>query len=115
MDLSTGLCSTILFLGADYIANVYLQIPEAKISIMALSPSVFLVSIVSVFRGYFNGRENISVTAHSQSLEQVFKTLFTIMVVEYVANISSNNTALMAAGATIATTLATLRKRYVSI
>ncbi len=109
------ICSTILFMGAEYISNVYLQIPEAKISIMALSPSVFLVSIASIFRGYFNGRENINVTAHSQSLEQFFKTVFTIVVVEYIARISSNNTTLMAGGATIATTLATLRKCFVFV
>lgn len=101
-------CSSFLFYGAKYIANAYLQIPEAEMAIMALSPSVFLVSIASVLRGYFNGRENLSVTANSQSLEQVFKTLFTIIIVEHIASISSNNTILMAAGATIATTLATL-------
>lgn len=100
--------SSILFFGADYIANVYLQIPEAKLAILALSPSIFLVSVASVLRGYFNGRENLSVTAHSQSLEQIFKTIFTIFIVEQIASISSNNTILMAAGATLATTLSTL-------
>ena len=102
-------------MGANYIANSYLQIPEAKISIMALSPSVFLVSIASVLRGYFNGRENINVTAHSQSLEQIFKTIFTIIIVEYIASISINNTTLMAGGAAIGTTLATFRKCFVFI
>lgn len=100
--------SSVLFFGANYIANTYLQIPEAEIAILALSPSVFLVSVSSVLRGYFNGRENISVTANSQSLEQIFKTLFTILIVEQISRISSNNTILMAAGATIATTIATL-------
>lgn len=102
------ICSSILFFGANYISDIYLQIPEAEMTILALSPSVFLVSIASVLRGYFNGRENLSVTANSQSLEQIFKTLFTILIVEQVANLSSNNTILMAAGATIATTIATL-------
>lgn len=100
--------SSILFFGAEYIANVYLQIPEAEIAILAISPSVFLVSIASVLRGYFNGRENLSVTANSQSLEQIFKTLFTIIIVEQIATISSSNTILMAGAATLATTLATL-------
>lgn len=100
--------SSIMFFGADYIANVYLQIPEAKLTILALSPSVFLVSIASVLKGYFNGRENISVTANSQSLEQIFKTIFTILIVEQIASISCSNTILMAAGATLATTVATL-------
>lgn len=100
--------SSILFFGANCIANTYLQIPETEIAILALSPSVFLVSVSSVLRGYFNGRENISVTANSQSLEQIFKTLFTILIVEQIACISCNSTILMAAGATIATTIATV-------
>ena len=100
--------SSMLFFGANYIANVYLQIPEAELTILALSPSVFLVAIASVLRGYFNGRENLSVTANSQSLEQIFKTIFTIFIVEQIAALSCNNTVLMAGGATLATTLATL-------
>lgn len=100
--------SSILFLNAEKICNNYLQIPEAKLALMALAPSVFLVSIESVLKGYFNGRENISVTANSQSFEQVFKTLLTIIIVENIGKISNNNTVVMAAGATLATTLATL-------
>jgi len=100
--------SSTLFLGADYIANIYLKIPEAEVAILALSPSVFLVSVASVLRGYFNGRENLSVTANSQSLEQIFKTIITIIIVEQIATISSNNTVLMTGAATLATTLATL-------
>lgn len=100
--------SSVLFFGARYISNKYLQIPEAETAILVLSPSVFLVSIASVLRGYFNGRENLSVTANSQSLEQIFKTIFTIIIVEQVASISGNNTILMAGGAAIATTIATL-------
>ena len=102
------ICSSILFVGAEYIANVYLQIPETELTILALSPSVFLVSVASVLKGYFNGREDLEVTANSQSLEQIFKTIFTILIVEQIGSISFNNTVLMAAGATIATTMATL-------
>ncbi|MBQ2917364.1 MAG: polysaccharide biosynthesis protein [Clostridia bacterium] len=100
--------SSILFFGANYIANNYLQIPESEIAILALAPSVFLVSITSVLRGYFNGKENLSVTANSQSLEQLFKTLLTILIVEQISSISSNNTVFMAGAAALATTLATL-------
>ncbi len=100
--------SSLLFFGAHYIANVYLQIPEAELTILALAPSVFLVSISSVLRGYFNGKENLSVTANSQSLEQIFKTILTIIMVDQIATRSSNNTVLMAGAATLATTLATL-------
>ena len=43
-----------------------------------------------------------------KSIEQIFKTLFTILIVENIASISGNNTILMAAGATIATTISSL-------
>ena len=100
--------SSILFFGANYIANIYLHIPEAEMAILSLAPSIFLVSIISVLRGYFNGRENLSVTANSQSLEQIFKTLFTILLVEQIAEISYSNTVMMVGTAALATTIATL-------
>lgn len=98
----------ILFLGAEYISSVILQIPESAMTLMALSPSVFFVTIASVMRGYFNGREKISVTAKSQTLEQIFKTVLTIIVVEIVGISSGLNTTVMAAGANLATTLSVL-------
>lgn len=100
-----GTC--ILFFGANYIANVMLEIPEAELTLVALSPSIFFVAISSVIRGYFNGREQMSASANSQTLEQVFKTLLTVIIVEIIATFSSNNTLIMAAGANLATTLAT--------
>lgn len=103
-----GLCGTcILFFGANYISNVFLRIPEAELTLVALSPSIFFVAIASVIRGYFNGREQMSASAKSQTLEQVFKSLLTIIIVELVATFSSANTLLMAAGANLATTCAT--------
>ena len=59
-------------------------------------------------RGYFNGRQNIKATARSQTLEQVFKTSLTIILVEIIAIISNVSTQWMAGGATLATTLATM-------
>lgn len=97
-----------LFFGANMIANMWLQIPEAEMTLVALSPAIFFVAISSVMRGYFNGRQNIKATARSQSLEQVFKTALTIIIVEIIAIISNVSTEWMAGGATLATTLATM-------
>ena len=96
-----------LFFGAYIISNYWLQIPEAEMTLVALSPAIFFVAISSVMRGYFNARQNIKATARSQSLEQVFKTTLTIILVEIVAIISNASTEWMAGGATLATTLAT--------
>ncbi len=103
-----GLVGTVLlFFGAETISTKWLEIPEAKYSLITLSPSIFFVSVTSVLRGYFNGRQNLSVTAKSQTFEQIFKTGFTIILVESVAYLSYTNTTLMAGVANLATTLAT--------
>lgn len=102
-----GIGTLILFYGAKYIAYNMLQIPEAEYTLVALSPSIFFVAISSVVRGYFNGRQNLKATANSQTIEQVFKTCLTIIIVAVIGSLSSNNTIIMAAGANLATTLST--------
>ncbi len=99
--------STILFVSAKKIANSYLGIPEAEMTIMTLAPSVFMVATSGVLRGYFNGREKIKITANSQSLEQILKTIVTIVIVEIFAVLFKKNTTTMVAGAAIATTAST--------
>ena len=103
-----GLIGTLfLLLGAKPLANM-MGMPEAEMVLVVLSPSLFFVAICSVFRGFFNGQSKIKVTANSQSLEQVFKTVFTIVAVELVVVFTGLNTQIMAAGATVATTLSTM-------
>ena len=100
--------SLLLFLGARVISVYWLQIPDAEMTLVALSPAIFFVAIASVMRGYFNGRQNIKATARSQTIEQIFKTALTIILVEVVAIISNTSTQWMSGGATLATTLATM-------
>ena len=103
-----GLTGTlILFFGAGAIANA-IEVPEATLSLQVLSPSITFVTIASVLRGYFNGLDKVSVTAKSQSLEQVFKTVITITAVWFIGLETGLNTTLMAAGANLATTLSVL-------
>lgn len=97
----------LLFFGAHTIAYDWIQIPEAELTLIALSPAIFFVSISSVMRGYFNGRRSLKTTARAQTLEQIFKTVLTIAIVEIVAYITTTSTEMMAAGANVATTLAT--------
>lgn len=103
-----GACGTmLLFFGAHTIAYNWIQIPESELTLIALSPAIFFVSISSVMRGYFNGRRTLKTTARAQTLEQIFKTILTIVIVEIVAYVTSTSTEMMAAGANVATTLAT--------
>lgn len=99
--------SMLLFFGAHVIAYSWTQIPESELTLVALAPAIFFVSISSVFRGYFNGRRTLKITARAQTIEQIFKTVCTIGIVEIVAYATSTSTEMMAAGANVATTLAT--------
>lgn len=60
--------STILFAGAGYISNL-IQNPKAYYSMLALAPALFFVSIMSSFRGYFQGLQDMKPTAISQIVE----------------------------------------------
>ena len=100
--------SMLLFFSAENLAKYWIQIPEAENSLICLSPSIFFVSIIAVFRGYFNGRQSFSVTAKSQSIEQVFKTILTIAFVEFTTYLLRTNISIMAGAANLATTFATI-------
>ncbi len=64
--------SVLMCLFAPQMAS--LQGDEALVSCyFALSPSVFLVALIAVFRGYFQGKNDMSPTAFSEIVEQIFK------------------------------------------
>ncbi len=66
-----------------------------------LSPAVLFVSLISCFRGYFQGLMNMSPTAKSQIIEQVVKLIFGLLL----AYAFKNNVAFAVAGATFAITV----------
>lgn len=114
--------SFFLYSFADIFANQYLHIKEAKLSIIALSPSIFLVSVISVLKGYFNGRESIKTTAKAQGIDQFVNTILTISTIELMVFITKKtNTERMAAISNLSTTfgniaeLTYLIKEYIKI
>ncbi len=105
-----GLCGSLtLAIFSKQIACYYLKIPEAQLSIIALAPSVFFSTIVAVFRGYFGGRENQKDTAKAQSIDQITRTISTIIFIEIsVVLMSNTNTTVMAACANLSSTVANI-------
>lgn len=59
-----------VFFGADWIARVIFNEPAAALSLKALSPAMLFSCLMAVFRGYFQGRQQMVPTAISQILEQ---------------------------------------------
>lgn len=102
------LCSLGLYICSDFIAQNLLGIKAAADILKILSPSIFFVSIASVIRGYFNGKQNIKISATALSFEQAIKTGLTIIIVEFVSRKTNFNTEIMAKSAMIAASVATI-------
>ena len=74
---------------------------RAYIAYLFLAPSIFLVSLLSCYRGYFQGKMNMKPTAISQVIEQSVKLGFGL----FFAFIFMPNVPLSAGGATLAVTI----------
>ncbi|NLN14438.1 MAG: polysaccharide biosynthesis protein [Tissierellia bacterium] len=61
--------------------------PNAYYALIALVPALFFVPIMSAFRGFFQGRQNMVPTALSQIAEQFFRVLMglgiTLLLLDY--------------------------------
>ena len=68
------ICSVIMFVFSKPIATLQGE-SQAFLSYISLAPAVFLVSIISCYRGYFQGFMNMIPTATSQITEQVIKLI----------------------------------------
>ncbi len=56
--------------------SVIMNSYEAFYSVAAIMPAIFFISIVSVFKGYFQGMSNMTPTAVSNMIEAVSKLVF---------------------------------------
>lgn len=113
----TGIAlSTLVYFGAGWLIEYQvIRDPRAYYALLALAPAVFLVTLLSSFRGYLQGWQNMTPTAVSQIVEQLFRVgamlLFAIWLlprgIEYAAGGAS-----MGAGAGAAAGLCVLLYYY---
>ena len=97
--------SIVLFFSSASIARYILNMDGAKYTLAALSPSIFFVCVSSVFRGYFSGINKMQVMSLSQIIEQIFKSVLTVL---FVLAAVGQDAKFMSAYANLATTAATV-------
>lgn len=95
-----GLC-------AEQLANL-IGIPDSYYSLLTLCPTLVIVAIMSVFRGYFQGMHTMVPTAISQIIEQVFNAFFSVYLAWVFLSINvpegmEKNIPLASAGGTMGT------------
>ncbi len=105
---SGALSMFILYFGAIPLEK-FGNVTGSRYAIMTLAPTVFIVSIMSVYRGYFQGMKNTLPTATSQVIEQIMNAIFSIVMCYVLLNATfssglvGGNIAGAAAGGTIGT------------
>ncbi|MCL2873581.1 MAG: polysaccharide biosynthesis protein [Defluviitaleaceae bacterium] len=70
------------------IAHVLFSSTNDYYSIIVLVPTVFIVAIMAVFRGYFQGMKNTVPTALSQIVEQIFNAVFSVFLAYMMLRVS---------------------------
>lgn len=103
-----GIASLLLFFGADFIENVIYGggVQGVAIPLRVLAPTVFVVAILGVLRGFFQGQETMIPTAVSQLIEQLVNAVVSIAAGYVLVNVfkeSENAAAYGAAGSTLGT------------
>lgn len=81
--------------------------PESYYCILTLSPTIFIVAVMSAYRGYFQGMNTMVPTAISQIVEQIFNAFFSVylayVLLSYGVSAGEKNIPMGAAGGTAGT------------
>ena len=71
--------ASLIFIFADDIATSLFGSPLSSDALRVLAPGLFIVAILGVFRGYFQGMGTMIPTVVSQVVEQIFNALISII------------------------------------
>ncbi len=102
------------YVTSDFLATVIMATPLSSYSLRVLAPTLLIVAVLGVFRGYFQGLGTMVPTAVSQLLEQIINAVVSIVAAAvlfdmgasvYSADGQSLSTAYGAAGGTLGTCL----------
>ena len=74
---------SILLFGAGYISNNITEMPMSKWAMMVLGPTLLVLSIMGVLRGFFQGIGTTVPTAVSQVFEQIVNAVVSIVAALY--------------------------------
>ncbi len=107
-----GIAALILFFGAGLIEKVFYKgVAGIAIPLRILAPTIFIVAILGVMRGFYQGQETMIPTAISQLAEQVVNAIVSIVAGYILVNAfknSANQSAYGAAGGTLGTAIGAL-------
>ncbi|MEG0221452.1 MAG: oligosaccharide flippase family protein [Clostridia bacterium] len=96
--------AVVLYVFAEPIATYVLANPGVELTMKVLAPAVFFCAVGATVKGYFIGMSNMSLISNAQIIDQIVNCIFSVA---FVAMLLNTTPEVMAAGSTMATTLAT--------
>ena len=76
--VSGGAASLILYLGAGYFTTKVFLTPLSIFALKVIAPTIFVVAVLGVIRGFFQGLGTMMPSAVSQIVEQVFNAIVSV-------------------------------------
>ncbi|MBP5385217.1 MAG: oligosaccharide flippase family protein, partial [Lachnospiraceae bacterium] len=77
--LSGGATGLIVLFGADSLAGSVMSLPKSAIALRMLAPTLLVVALMGVIRGYFQGMGSMMPTAFSQLVEQIVNAIVSVI------------------------------------
>ncbi|GAB6151776.1 stage V sporulation protein B [Desulfosporosinus burensis] len=75
LSISGAIVSIVLYFLAPHLSHRIFPDPRVMNVFLICTPAIFIVSVSSVFRGYFQGLQNMVPTAISQIFEQIIRVI----------------------------------------
>jgi stage V sporulation protein B len=77
------LVSIITYFGADFIAGTLMSQPMSAIALKVLAPTILIVAVMGVLRGYYQGLGTMMPTVFSQIIEQIVNAIISVAAAYY--------------------------------
>lgn len=77
-----GITCLIVFFCADFLAGL-IKLPKSAIALRILAPTLLVVAIMGVMRGFFQGNGSMVPTATSQLVEQIINAIVSVVAAEF--------------------------------
>lgn len=77
--LTGGATCLIVLFGADTLAGNIMSMPKSAIALRMLAPTLLIVALMGVIRGYFQGQGTMMPTAISQLVEQIINAIISVV------------------------------------
>ena len=77
--ISGGIASLIVYFGAEFFTGTLLKTPLSAIALKVLAPTLLVVALLGVFRGFFQGLGTMIPSAISQIGEQIVNAIVSVV------------------------------------